>query len=55
MIELTDEELKMLRAIFSGARAIIESMRESNDDVYNVNTLFNLESKLGIYYLLDED
>lgn len=54
MEELNEEELAMLKAIFKGAEAVVEARRQDNYDVYEVNTLFNLKLKLGIYDLLED-
>lgn len=49
---LNEDELKMLNMIFKGAEAVLEAKRESNDDVYDINTLYSLKMKLGIADLL---
>ena len=46
--DFTAEELQLLKAIFSGADAVVESLRYGNSDVYWVNTLYDLKEKLGI-------
>ena len=50
--DFTAEELQLLKAIFSGADAVIESLRYGNSDVYWVNILYDLKEKLGIGNLL---
>jgi len=50
--DFNEEELRLLKTIFKSAEAILEIKRESNDDVYDINTLYNLEQKLGIYEVL---
>lgn len=47
--DFTEEELEMLRAIFKGAEAVIDSMADST---WLSNTLFDIKEKLGIYDLL---
>ena len=44
---------ELLRVIFKGADAVIEAMRSSNYDVYDINNLYNIKIKLGIYDLLE--
>lgn len=50
--DFNDEELEMLKLIFKSAEAILQLKRKSNDDVYDINTLFHLTQKLGIYEVL---
>lgn len=51
--DFTEEELIMLKAIFKGAEAFIEAQRKDRYDVYDINTLFDIKQKLGIYELLE--
>lgn len=58
--DFTEDELKLLRVIFKGADAVIEAMRSSNYDVYDINydvydinNLYNIKIKLGIYDLVE--
>ena len=50
--DFTEEELIMLKAMFKGAEAVIEAKREDRYDVYDVNTLYDIKMKLGIYDLV---
>lgn len=51
--DFTEDELEMLKLIFKSAEAILQLKRTSNDDVYDINTLFYLKQKLGIYEIVD--
>lgn len=48
-----EEELMMLKAIFSGAYAVVQSIRADNYDTNMSNTLFSLTEKLGIDDIVD--
>lgn len=51
--DFTEDELKLLRIIFKGADAVVEVMSDSNYDVYDINNLYNIKMKLGIYDLVE--
>ena len=51
--DFTDEELKMLKAIFKGADAVVQSARVDNYDTFMSNTLYSLTQKLGIDDIVD--
>lgn len=46
--DFTDEELKLLKAIFKGADAVVQSTKANNYDTFMSNTLYSLKQKLGI-------
>ena len=50
--DFTEEQLKLLRMVFTVLDTIVESCREGNSDVYLRNELYYLKEKLGIYDIL---
>ena len=50
--DFTEEELKLLKAIFEGAETIAYIMRYDRYDVDLINTLYDLKEKLGIIEVL---
>lgn len=53
-VQLTQQELKLLKFIFRLADEAIELQREDRYDTSWTNVLFSLENKLGIYNMVKE-